>query len=159
MTKIHNIKYYDSAYSYAEKLPSKIELKIHECIGYVKKKKDYIHVSFVIEKNKTDQKGVMGLIIPNNALISSKSKIRKIIKGAKVAITWADIVYFKNTEQKEYSTMCTKGEFVRQGKNFIIIKNPETIRINPKPIKNHPVDKPKFYCIHSSVITKISEIK
>lgn len=159
MTKIYSIKYFDSVFSYEKETSKNSELKIHECFGYVQDKKTYLQVSFIQCKIDSKKCNIEGLLIPKNALISKRVKTKNIPIGSKIAITWEDIVHFKNTLPKKCPKMHTEGILIKQNKNYLIIKDPETIRINPKPIKNHPEQKPTFYKIHTPIIINIDILK
>jgi hypothetical protein len=65
-------------------------------------------------------------------------------EGDKVSITWKDIVHVVNLDRRDCSVMETSGVVYRVYNDFILIKNPDTVRTHPLPIQSHPMDKPKF---------------
>jgi len=162
MSKIYNIKFVDAYYTFAKKV-GKTKLSFHEAYGYIKKNGNNIIVVFIKKiliygKNEI----VLGLVIPSTALISKKNNAKnKLLTNHKigdaVAITWRDIVIFDSGNlRNNCSIMYTKGILFKINRDHIVLKNPETIRIYPAPIKNHPTKKPSFYIIPISFITKIS---
>lgn len=159
MPKIYSIKYFDSAFSYEKEMSKNSKLKVHECFGYVKEEKTHLQVSFIQCSIDSKKCNTEGLLIPKNALTSKKVTLKKIPPGSKISVTWEDIVHFKNTLPEKCSTMYTEGILIEQNKNYLTIKDPETIRINPKPIRNHPEQKPALYKIHASIITNIDIFK
>lgn len=175
MSKIYNIKYIDayyidSSYGHNKKL-KKTKLFLHEAFGYLKKNGNNIIVTFIKEnevnnKDKKDRKKdiIKGLVLPNTAIVSlsSTSKInitKKIPVGSCVAVNWRDMVFVANQPRYDCSVMYTEGILFRVEKDHIVLKNPETIRAYPKPIVNHPAEKPIFYVIPKSFITDITIIK
>ena len=75
-----------------------------------------------------------------------------------VSITWKDIVYIANIPIRECSIMYSEGIVVENGKNYIVLKNPETLRLSPGQIENHPKKKPTFYVIPKSLIIEVEII-
>lgn len=160
MTKIYNIKYIEPYYTLLKKMP-RVKMTIHECFGYCAKYKDCLIVTFVkYMKSKKKKEILEGLLIPECSLITQSPKIKVIEKvNSKISIRWNDVVYIKNSERKYYSKMYTEGILIQKNKKTIVVKNPETIRIEPKPIQNHPNKKPTYYIIPIQVIEEISLIK
>ncbi|OGD68846.1 hypothetical protein A2996_02305 [Candidatus Campbellbacteria bacterium RIFCSPLOWO2_01_FULL_34_15] len=174
MNEIYNIKYVDafyidSSYGINKKL-GKTKLFTHEAYGYVQKNKDNIVITFIKEKTasleRINKKNdlVKGLIIPDTAILSESLKfktdaIEKISLRSYISVVWRDVVFVSNEPRYDCSLMYTEGFLFRVEKDHIVIKNPETIRTYPKPIKNHPSEKPLFYIIPKSFIKEIVEIK
>lgn len=72
---------------------------------------------------------------------------------------WDDIVFVQNDLRNECSRMYTEGVIFQNNSDHIVIKDPETIRTHPLPIKNHPKVKPVYYIIPKSIITEFEIIK
>jgi len=170
MDKISRVEYVDASYTYDEDL-SEAKLSVFEAHGYVEKVADNIVIIFIKKRGtniqetiKNKENIVKGLVIPNSALISAvninKNKILDgITEGLLVTVTWRDIVYVANTPTYDCATMYTEGTLVKIEKDHIILKNPETIRTYPFPVKNHPAEKPSYYTIPISLIAEIKVIK
>lgn len=165
MSKIYNIKFVDAYYTFAKKV-DQTKLSLHEAYGYVKKNGNNIIIVF-IRKILTHRKNevALGLVIPDSALISKKSKAKnKILANHKigdtVAITWRDIVIFDSENlRNDCSIMYTEGVLFRINKDHIVLKSPETIRVYPSPIRNHPINKPDYCTIPISFVVNITVIK
>lgn len=167
MQQIYNIKYIDAFYTYKEIEITK--LFVHEAYGYLTIYKDVIIITFihkVLERKSTSntKKIIKGLIIPSTALQTVNNNYRtnvlnKVILFSNIAVTWRDIVYVANTNRNDCSIMYSEGILYRIETDHIVLKNPETIRINPLPIINHPAKKPIYYIIPNSFITDIVTIK
>ncbi|MFA6270451.1 MAG: hypothetical protein WC657_04565 [Candidatus Paceibacterota bacterium] len=162
--EVYNIKYVDASYSYAKKI-DKTELSLHEAYGYVNKSDNNIIITFIKKKlPKGQEESALGLVIPDTALLSYKDDNAKILAdfkiGMSVAVTWRDIVIFESSNlRKDCSTMYTEGFLFKIEKDHIVLKNPETIRTYPTPIKNHPINKPSYCTIPVSFIISITIIK
>lgn len=78
-------------------------------------------------------------------------------KGDNISIYWSDIKKYYGNEETKPTPMYTEGFFEMKKKNFIIIKNPETL--NMEKLENHPTKKPKFYAIPLGLIKEIQKIK
>lgn len=170
MEKIYNIKYVDAYYTYAKSI-GKIKLSHHEAYGYVEKNADSLIIFFIKRRGSSSKKTigkkeniVKGLVIPDKALVSVadtyKTDILKNVKeGMSVAIMWRDMVYVANVSRYDCAIMYTEGVLVKAGGNYFVLKDPETIRIHPKPVENHPVKKPRYYIIPTSLVTEVTVIK
>lgn len=164
MNQFYNIKYIDAYYSNNKEVGN-TKLFLHEAWGYVKKNDNNIIISFIKTKyqNKKDEIK-LGLVIPDTALISKNNNINKEIItnlniGNSIAVTWRDIVFFDyNNPRNSCSIMYTEGILFKTEKDHVVIKSPETIRIYPNHIKNHPEKKPNYYVIPISFITDINKI-
>lgn len=163
MEKISNIKYIDASYFYNKNLPTK--LSIHEAYGYMRKSKKNITIEFIkqISKNKDNKQIIKGLIIPANALTSLNKNfeiqgLQKIKIGSNISVVWRDIVYIANMPKRDCSIMYSEGILYKATNSYLVLKNPETIKTHPLPIKNHPQKKPKYYMIPKSFITEIKII-
>lgn len=165
MDKIYNIKYVDASYTYTKSIDH-TKLFVHEAYGYMKRNNDNIIITFIKKKliNGTEETA-KGLVIPDTALISKKNTLSNNIllsfkTGKSLAVTWKDIVIFDSGDlRNDCPIMYTEGILYRIEKDHIVLKDPETIRIYPNPIKNHPVKKPNFYTIPKSLIIEITAIK
>ncbi|MHB0978273.1 MAG: hypothetical protein ACYC1K_02635 [Minisyncoccota bacterium] len=166
MRNISNIKYIDASYFYQKNLPTK--LPTYEAYGYVKKKykdKDIV-IEFIkkISDNHGPKQIIKGLIIPANALVSASKnfkiqELRTIKKGSNVSVTWRDVVYVANKPRIACSIIYSEGILEKIAGSYIVLKKPETIKIYPLPIKNHPLKKPKYYMIPKSFITEVRVIE
>lgn len=183
MEKIYNIDYVDAYYSYEPDLYTKEyythkkDLKVKStsvhffnAYGYVEKCGSDIVVAFIKKKGVSlketiDKRDsiVEGLIIPDVALLS---KIREcnnnIIKGveigSRVAVTWRDPTYIRRLSEYDCSVMYTEGTLYKIEKDHIVLKDTETIRTHPMPVKNHPAGKPMWYIIPISFIKDVEVI-
>lgn len=165
MSKIYNIHYVDAYYSYDNEI-GETKLSPHEAYGYVEKNNDNLVIIFIKKGGaEKDQNIIKGLIMPNTALISTLGSVGNDILsnvevGSRIKMEWRDIVYVANQPRRDCSMMYTEGVLVKIEKDHIVIKNPETIRAYPKPIKNHPGGGlPTYLVVPVSFITDISVIK
>lgn len=167
---IYNIKYIDAYYSTAETFDG-VKIFLHEAYGFVDKNGNNIVITFikkkgssfkeVREKNEDIQ---MGLVIPDTSLVSvahgyPQDILEDVSLGSSVSVVWRDIVYVAHMPRYDCAIMYTEGVLVKIEGNCIVLKNPETIRTHPLPIKNHPVEKSTYYTIPISFISKISVIE
>lgn len=170
MDKICSIRYVDAYYSY-EKSIGETKLSFFEAHGYVEKNENNIVVSFIKERGLplsntiSDKKNIVkGLVIPDKALVSVVSNyhtnmLSNINQGSAVEVTWRDIVYIANLPRYDCSIMYTEGIIFKIKKDHIVLKNPETIRTYPAPIKNHPGGgHPTYLVVPISFITDIKLI-
>ena len=163
--KIYNIRYVDAYYIYA-KNTSQTKLSLHEAYGYIRRNGNNIIIAFIKKKLTNEQEEVaLGLVIPDTALISKKNTDKNKIlanfkTGISVAVTWRDIVIFDSGNLRDNCPiMYTEGILLKIEKDHVVLKNPETVRTYPDPIKNHPKKKPNYYIIPTSFITDIVIIK
>ena len=167
MKNIFCIQYVDAYYVYSEKRDQTF-LKPHRAYGYVVPDPVSTIILFTIEKDKKYKKGeeiYEGLIIPTKALkpyqlkkfIALEKEIQNC-RGAHSAVIWLDVVHVGGLARSECAQMYTEGVLHRIEKDHIVIKNPETIRVYPAPVRNHPEKKPTFYIIPKSFIEKIEKI-
>jgi len=161
MDKVYNIKYVDAYYTDKKNL-GQTKLSLHEAWGYVKRNGNNIIITFIKKRLSNGQEeSALGLIIPDTALISKKYEVKNKIPtnlkiGESIAVTWRDIVIFDSGDlRNDCSIMYTEGILFRIEKNHIVLKNPETVRTYPTPIRNHPIEKPCYYIIPTSFITDI----
>jgi len=121
---------------------------------------NHITISFT-EKNGNPESG---LLIPKRALILSNEKNTRDTEnlgwnfkiGDDIGIYWNDIAYY--AEGKIYDKcpiIYTEGKLFSITPDAVILKNPETLMVNKKNIKNHPSKKPFYYIIPKSLITNI----
>lgn len=158
MEKIFNIKYVDAYYIYAKDLGA-TKLSLHEAHGYVERNGNNIIIIFIKKRGtsskeiiKNKENIVKGLVIPDTALSSVVDKynsdiLNNVTKGSSVKVEWRDIVYVANLPRYDCSVMYTEGILFRIEKKHIVLKNPETIRTYPTPIKNHPEGNPATYLV------------
>lgn len=148
MDTAYKIKYVDASYSYEEKIKQE-GLDTCEAYGYVEKNGDNIIISFIKKMEVTNnlvaskEKIVDGLVIPDTSLISRiesyKTNILNNMEiGLSVSVTWRDVIHVANLSIYECPTMYTEGTLFEIEKDYIILRNPKTLRINPEPIENHP---------------------
>jgi hypothetical protein len=171
MNEFQKIEYIDAMYNTFDlaldlNYVDNLKLKIHVAYGIlsVNEEGDYI-LEYVKKVNQEiqDNKIVEGLILPKGSLYEeySDSNFQKNFtskEGDKVSITWKDIVNVVNLDRRDCSVMETSGVVYRVYNDFILIKNPDTVRTYPLPIQSHPSDKPKFYVIPKSFILSLKAI-
>ncbi len=171
MNDVYKIKYIDASYidsSYKKnKRLGKTRLHYYEAYGYLHKNGSDIVLIFIKENKKKQLEKtteiIKGLVIPDTAIVSVTKKNNNTIlgvikKGSCVEVWWRDIVIVTNQPVYESSVMYTEGVLFRIEKDHIIIKNPETIRTYPLPVRNHPPEKPLYYIIPLLLITNILTI-
>ncbi len=165
MGKIYNIKYVDAYYLYSKEVDN-TKLSLHEAFGYVKKNGNNIIITFIKKRDSDEEKDtILGLAIPDTALISKENIVNKNIFvdfkiGMSVSVKWRDPVIFdKSNLRNDCPIMYTEGILFKIEKDYFVLKNPETIRIYPTPIKNHPVKKPNYYIIPTSLIVDMTILK
>ncbi len=170
MKLVSNIHYTDAYYISEPVEPLVTKLPHHEAFGFVKQGADgSIIISFIREcengdasENYDSDHIARGLIVPKNALLSKKNnyleELRNLKNDEKIAVTWKDVVHVANMSTNDCSTMYTEGFLVNDRRDHIVLKDPETIRIYPAPIVNHPNIKPFYYVIPKSAITHFEHI-
>jgi hypothetical protein len=170
MEKIYKIKYVDASYSYEEKINQE-GLDNCEAYGYVERNGNNIIVSFLKKVGvadslmKSKEKIADGLVIPDTALISRirlhKTEILNNMEiGLSVSVTWRDVIHVANLPIYECSTMYTEGILFEIEKDYIVLKNPKTLRVKPEPRKNHPGSGlPTYLVIPVAFISNIEAAK
>ncbi len=170
MDKIYKIEYVDASYTYEKKI-AQTKLDSCEAYGYVEKNGSNIIISFIkkmgvvgsLVANK--EKIIEGLVIPDMALISKirtyKTDVLKGIKiGMSLSVTWRDVIHVANMAIYECPVMYTEGILFEIKTDHIVLKNPKTLRINPKPIKNHPSSGlPTYLVVPISFISSVEVFK
>ncbi|MFA6077636.1 MAG: hypothetical protein WC724_01305 [Candidatus Paceibacterota bacterium] len=170
MDKIYKIEYVDASYTYEKKI-AQTKLDSCEAYGYVEKNGSNIIISFIkkmgvvgsLVANK--EKIIEGLVIPDTALISRvksyKTDILNDMKvGLSISVTWRDVIHVANLPIYECPTMYTEGILFEIKKDYVILKDPKTMRIQPKPLKNHPSSGlPTYLVIPISFISSIEVFK
>ncbi len=173
--KTYNAEYVDAYCSYTKTI-TKINgtsLLVCNAYGFVERNGDNIIIVF-IKKHRSSVKKLIrgkgkiieGLVIPDTSLVSHikkhKKKDSKILKNisinSSVSVVWRDVVHVANMAVHNCFTMYTEGILIRIESDHIVLKNPETIRAEPPPIKNHPLERPNFYIIPIGFIKDISII-
>lgn len=144
--------YFFSAYGYIEKHGSNI------IVAFIKKRG--VSLKETIKKNENI---VDGLVVPDIALFSKSRECgRNILQGIKtgsrVSVTWRDVVYVANQPRYDCSVMYTEGTLYKIEKDHIVLKDTETIRTHPLPVKNHPAGRPLWYIIPIAFIKDIEVI-
>jgi len=180
MDKIYNIKYVDAHYSYEPDLytkeyyADKKDLRVKStsvypfsAYGYVERHGSDIVFAFIKKKGvslketiENKEKIAAGLIIPDIALLStarlfSHSVLKGIKIDSRVAVTWRDISVVLGGLQYDCAIMYTEGILYKIEKDHIVLKDTETIRVHPMPVKNHPAGRPLWYTIPISFIKDI----
>lgn len=170
MEKIYKIKYVDASYSYEEKINQE-GLDVCEAYGYVEKNGNNIIVNFLKKVGvvdnlmKSKEKIADGLVIPDTALISRvklyKTDILNNMEiGQSVSLNWRDVIHVANLPVYECPIMYTEGTLFKIEKDYIILKNPKTLRIKPEPRKNHPGSGlPTYLVIPVAFISNIEVAK
>lgn len=138
--------------------------------GFVEKHGDDIVIAFIKKKGvplrETIEGGkeiVDGLVIPESSLASKANLYdRDILKevkiGSRVAVIWHDPTYIRRLSGYDCSIMYTEGTLYKIEKDHIVLKDTETIRTHPMPVKNHPAGKPMWYIIPISLIKDVEVI-
>jgi len=170
MKLVSNIHYTD-AYYISEPVESPVtKLPHNEAFGFVKKGTDESIIISFIRKSDDGEDGegygpnhiVRGLIIPESALLSRQNDYLEELKSLKtserVAVTWKDVVHVANMSRNSSSIMYTEGLLVNNHSDHIVLKDPETIKTHPTPVKNHPPVQPFYYVIPKSAITRFEYI-
>jgi len=171
MKKIYTVKYVDAYYIY-EKRIGKTKLSLHEAHGYVERRGNNIIIIFIKKRKISNKKTiegkeniVEGLVIPDTALVSvvdtyKTDILKNITIGSSVSVTWRDVVYVTNTPTYDCPIMYTEGILTKIKRDHIVLKDPETIRVYPTPVRNHPGrGLPTYLMIPISFITDITVIK
>lgn len=183
MEKIYNIDYVDAHYSYEPDLYTKEyythkeDLKVKStsvhffnAYGYVEKCGDDIVIAFIKKKGiplrETIAGGkeiVDGLVIPESSLVSKanlydRNILKEVKTSSRVAVIWHDPTYIRRLSGYDCSVMYTEGTLYKIEKDHIVLKDTETIRTYPMPVKNHPAGKPMWYIIPTSFIKDIEVI-
>lgn len=183
MDKIYHIKYVDGHYSYEPDLYTK-EYYTHKedlnvestavhflrAYGYVEKHGDDIVVAHAKKKGITLKEIIkeggkigIGLVIPDSSLLSkvcaqNHDVLRGVKIGTRVAVTWRDVVAVANIARYDCAIMYTEGTLYKIEKDHIVLRDTETIRTHPMPVKNHPAGKPLWYTIPISFIKDVEDI-
>jgi hypothetical protein len=163
MNKFSKIQYTDAYYILEEPDVLQTLLPKNEAFGYVEKKENTIVVHFILRKDSNDSlnaKMVMGLVLPISSIDTQNylKELDHIQENSLVALTWEDVVFLQNDEIRGVSTMYTEGIVIQNNSDHLVIKNPETLRIKPEPVKNHPQVKPLYYVIPKSFIIEYKNI-
>jgi hypothetical protein len=163
MNQFSKIEYTDAYYILEEPDILQTKLPKNEAFGYVEKNENNIVVHFIIKKDSkasSNIKIVMGLVLPISSIYTQKylKELDDIKENSSVALTWKDVVFLQNDEIRGVSTMYTEGIVIQNNSDHLVIKNPETLRIKPEPVKNHPQVKPLYYVIPKSFIIEYKNI-
>lgn len=167
--EVYNVRYTDASYSYAESLGT-VSLPVQEAFGQVRRNGNDIIVSFIWKRGEVefaeinkDVNIIKGIVIPGAALLSAQGtnipdKLKDVEIGMSVAVTWRDVIYVANNPVYESSIMRSKGDVYKVEKDYVVLKDPETMRVSPSPARKHPDRDPRFYVIPSRLIVDI-EVK
>lgn len=163
MNQFSKIQYTDAYYILEEPDMLQTKLPKNEAFGYVEKNENTIVVHFIIKKDSktlSNSKIVMGLVLPISSIDTQNylKELDDIKENSSVALTWEDAVFLQNDEIRGVSTMYTEGIVVQNNSDHLVIKNPETLRIKPEPVKNHPQVRPVYYVIPKSFIIEYKNI-
>jgi hypothetical protein len=174
MNTIYNIKYIDAHYGYGQYSADVSTLPIQEAYGYVHIGKNDIIVQFIKKKStakefnpiKNKDTIVKGLIIPKVLTLpfvksfDPKEELFAVLEiGKKTEATWRDVTYVANTKRYDSAVMRSRGVLVDIHKDHLVLTQPETMRIYPKPEINHP-EKPAAFCrIPLPALTDIKQPK
>jgi len=165
MERIVALRYIDAFYSEKRTLRKK-EFTPHIAVGeLVFVSPDSGTVSFTEEDGIPEK----GLLLPREAIVFEKKNrkrsagtntlaaaVKKLKNGDAIGIFWKDIIYFeKGIVPQSCAVMYTEGKLHAVTADAVIVKNPETIRVKPSKIVNHPLTRPLFYVIPRSFITSI----
>ena len=156
------LQFIDAKYTYDTKLPTDIEPKVetYEEAYTTNKYGDYILCT-----------GDEYFIVPRDCALPdcyddtkyNKDKQLNFSKyeiGETIKIMWKDVTNLDKENQKVISKqvcsqMYTEGIFLENHKHFLIIQNPETMRLSPTPFKNHPEKRPMYYVIPKCAVTNL----
>lgn len=183
MDEVRQISYVDAYYSYEPELHTKeyytdkgdlevptTSVHFFSAHGYVAKHGDNIVVAFIKERGvsleETIKNGgiiIKGLAIPDLALLpafrnSNQDVLKGVDVGARIAVTWRDMVLVANEARYDCSIMYTEGTLFKVENDHIVLKDTETLRTHPMSAKNHPAGKPMWYTIPISFIKDIEVI-
>lgn len=163
MNKFLKIQYTDAYFILEEPDVLQTLLPKNEAFGYIEKKENTIVVHFILKKDSKaspNAKIVMGLVLPISSIDTQNylKELDDIKENSSVALTWEDVVFLQNDEMRELSTMYTEGIVIQNNSDHLVIKNPETLRIKPEPVKNHPQVRPLYYVIPKSFIIEYKNI-
>lgn len=164
MTTFSRIHYTDAYYVLEDQKDLVTKLPKNEAFGYITKEtSNCIVVHFIKKVEDTNPlKITKGLILPIGSISRQTTASIKELDTIKpeqyISITWNDIVFVSNDTKNECSIMYTEGIVFKNNIDHIVIKNPETLRIYPTPIQNHPKVRPLYYIIPKPMITKFEII-
>lgn len=84
-----------------------------------------------------------------------KMKKNKNNKKVVIGVYWDDVRVYYDDGIYDSTFAYTEGILTEENKEYLLIKNPETVIVDDTKTRNHPEKKPKFYYIPKSLITKI----
>lgn len=84
-----------------------------------------------------------------------KMEKNKNNKETVVGVYWDDVRVYHNDGIYDSTFAYTEGILTEENKEYLLIKNPETVIVDDEKTRNHPKRKPKFFYIPKSLITKI----
>lgn len=157
------LKYLDPYYGYDE-ISEDSKFAVHEACGYITLLDKVAIVEFLKEIDSTDTHIVRGLIIPRGALLEEALHPKMDLNleyslNKDISLEWLDVALVSETQRKEPSIMKTSGRVMRLDSNYLVIKNPNTVRTYPLPKRKHPEDTPAFIVIPYSLISKVSVVE
>ena len=151
------LQFIDAKYTYDTNLPLDIEpiVEKYDSAYTINKYGDYIL--------HTDAEY---FIVPRHCLVpdcynyekynqDKKLDFSKLKVGESIRIKWVDVTNLAVWSEPVCSQMYTEGILLQNDISFLIIQNPETIRLSPRPIKNHPEQRPTYYVIPKCMVMSI----
>ena len=157
------IKYVDAQYIDWETIETKdMHLGIWESVGYVRENKEGDLVIEYFKDMQADSSEVLeGIVIPKGSVIGQtgydKNLFKDLIIGKMFEVLWKDLARISAGSEVSCSRMSTSGVLHMIADDFLIIKDPIPMRLQPLPIKNHPSFTPFYYVIPKSSIIKIEK--
>ena len=171
MSKIYNVKYVDAYYTYEREIGD-TRLSLFESYGYVERNTDNIVIFFIKKRGENvkdlvekKENLIKGLVIPDTAIMTIASTyksdfLKDLSIGSSIAVTWRDVTFVANQPLYECSIMYTEGILVNIKGDHIVLRDPETLRMHPTPVRNHPGSgRPTYLIVPLSFITAITVIK
>jgi hypothetical protein len=156
MRTVTKVQYVDAKYITTPDITSDTTLTLHEAYGYVSRYHNSLLVTFIEEVPPASYSArlyrtvcfwkralvIKGLILPEGALVSRSRVVETgvytaVAIGSPVTVHWYDVVYLANVPVRDSHTMRTQGVLERVESDRIIVRNPTTVRIQPRPHRPH----------------------
>ena len=158
MDSIVAVRYIDALYFKKSEKYNFTEFKTHVAVGWLVNYNTHITIIF----NKKENIPESGLVIPKEALIfenqdeqiNAQNFLFK--KDSSIGVYWKDLIYFTNGKIPENPMlMYSEGKIFSITNSAVILKNPETVAVSKKNIKNHPIEKISFLVIPKLLVSNI----
>ncbi len=160
MDVVTKIRYVDASYVTTPELSPSFVPAVYEVYGYVQHLTRSIMVRYVIQipPGNSSESVIEGLVLPAHAVQSQhlRADIRPymtIAPNTRITVDWYDVVHLTHASVRECHTMRTEGFFERVIGQYLLIRAPKTVRIEPEPMKIHAKDATylsiPISCIHT----------